>query len=45
MNKNDKLELCEGCKIMVNWNVDIGSGIINGTTGYVTLLDKECVTI
>lgn len=45
MNKSDKLELCEGCKIMVNWNVDISSGIINGTTGNVISLDKECVTI
>ena len=45
MKKTDKLELCQGCKVMVNWNVDIGAHIINGTTGIVVSLDKECVTI
>ena len=45
MNKTDKLELCEGCKVMVNWNVNIDAGIINGTTGIVISLNDECVNI
>tara|TARA_B100001123_G_scaffold448442_1_gene609650 strand:- start:1562 stop:3115 length:1554 start_codon:yes stop_codon:yes gene_type:complete len=41
----DKLKLCIGCKVMVNWNIDIKKGIINGTTGTVENLDKNIVSI
>ena len=45
MKKTDKLEVCEGCKVMVNWNIDISAHIINGTTGTIISLDNECVII
>jgi ATP-dependent DNA helicase PIF1 len=41
----DKLKLCIGCKVMVNWNIDIEKGIVNGTTGTVVNLDKNIVSI
>jgi ATP-dependent DNA helicase PIF1 len=41
----DKLKLCIGCKVMVNWNIDIEKGIVNGTTGTVVNLDKDTVLI
>ena len=45
MNKKDKLELCKGCKVMVNWNIDLDAHIINGTTGVVTSFRAEHVVI
>ena len=45
MKKTDKLEICEGCKVMVNWNVDIGARIINGTSGTIISLNDEYVNI
>jgi ATP-dependent DNA helicase PIF1 len=45
INKKTTLELCTGCKVMVNWNVDIDAHIINGTTGVVVSLDAKRVTI
>jgi len=45
MKKTDKLEVCEGCKVMVNWNVDIGARIINGTSGTIISLNDEYVNI
>ena len=41
----DKLKLCIGCKVMVNWNIDIEKGIVNGTTGTVVNLDKDSILI
>lgn len=41
----DKLKLCIGCKVMINWNIDIEKGIVNGTTGTVVNLDKDTVLI
>jgi ATP-dependent DNA helicase PIF1 len=45
MNKKDKLELCKGCKVMVNWNIDLDAHIINGTTGVVSSFTDEHVVI
>jgi len=45
LNKKDKLKLCVGCKIMINWNIDIDSHIVNGTTGVITSLNDESVVI
>jgi ATP-dependent DNA helicase PIF1 len=45
LNNKDKLQLCKGCKVMVNWNIDIESKIINGTTGEVLSLNNEIVVI
>lgn len=43
--KKDKLKLCIGCKVMINWNIDMDSGIVNGTTGTVVSLNNESVTL
>lgn len=44
LNK-EKLELCKGCKVMVNWNIDIQNHIVNGTTGTVEHLELDNVII
>ena len=43
--KKEKLKLCIGCKVMINWNIDLDSGIINGTTGTVVSLNNENVRL
>ena len=30
---------------MINWNIDIDSGIVNGTTGMIVSLNNESVTL
>jgi len=45
LHKKDKLKLCIGCKVMINWNIDIDSGIVNGTTGTIVSLNNENVTL
>ena len=40
-----KLQLTEGCVVMVTHNLDVTSGIVNGLSGTVTHLDKNIVTI
>ena len=45
LDKKTKITLCVGCKVMVNWNVSIEDGIVNGTTGIVTKISKEKVKI
>lgn len=45
LHKKDKLKLCIGCKVMINWNIDIDSGIVNGTTGTIVSLNNESVTL
>lgn len=41
----EPLLLCKGCKVMVNWNIDIQNHIVNGTTGIVETLDLNQVII
>jgi len=43
--KDEQLELCIGCLVMVTWNVDVDSGIVNGTRGIVHSLNATEVCI
>ena len=45
INNSEYLEICKGCKVMVNWNIDIENHIVNGTTGIVDKLDLDYVII
>ena len=45
LDKKNKITLCVGCKVMVNWNVSVECGIVNGTTGVVTKINKDTVEI
>ena len=41
----EKLLLCINCKVMVNWNIDVEKGIVNGTTGIIKSLNIDSVLI
>lgn len=41
----DNVSLCTGCQVMLTWNINQDSGLVNGSRGVVTSIVKEGVYV
>lgn len=44
-NINPLLTLCVGCQVMITYNISLSDGIVNGTIGRITSMNRDSISI